>query len=1033
MFSGLGSYFDRKGPSGPSQPVTTQVAPVAPVVPDAGIVSLPAADTTVANPVVQQTLTTPAPVAPVVTPFTPLRGEELLTSWATLPQQDTYDLTQFSKLTPQKIERAQEIAAKVFGRELTPAELYQVGQGYTGSNLQNTIKLLNETQDINQFYQDVYGRAAKPEEIQSGTKMVSWKNEQDKLLKNLGGTEEALSAKVFGANNDLSAKEIQDFVNANQADPYVTYAAANKFGVTPEEITIAMRATGKNATGMINSYTNAKTVDEAFKAAGLDTTSPTFNQYYTDLQKGKITPQEFTTKFFDEQLTNLANFEAARANVTGDPFTDAAIAAAYTPKNISSLYQYTTNQTLNNVLGEKMAGQYSTNSSLINDLVTGKITRQQFEERVQNSSANVNQEAARLADLYTSISGGSQADFESFYNALIGKGSGSGVDQELLGKAKEQLKNSLASESLSTKTRLDIIDEAADKPGAQQSKFFQKNPELFYAYSPLQKVSDDPNYLYGNVNGAPVYDAKAVDEYIAKITGDPDATIINSFAHRSSDRKGIEVGGNLQGGSGFVKRGAGVVGLSMAPEVDGDGNPTGRYTVTGNINDAAKKAGIDIADYKPTYKEVPVLDEFGQPLTERVKENGKFVTKPVTEKVVDKTVEQQVFDAVNDIYKDTYVIGTVNPKNPKEKSENNFIYTAYRKTDDGKLVPVSAPTTYTGAINPDVYKKKGVFGGGWLGETVQGIASIPFIAEMTMLAMNAAVPGSGTAAYPFLKAGQTAAYTTDFGDIAKTGGTAYLATQLPNVVAPEIGGALEGIEGLSPQTTKFLTNLGTGATTAGGIAALQGADIKSAIADSALGTTITGGINTLLPEVNNTVKQAFDLTDDQARIFTNTLARLAPTILTGGEIDPTKLVMNALISQSMNQIKEDIKKGGSGRSSESSSDGLQSLMTSDSGQSKSAGVFPEEVQSWIDSAETPQTRRYRESIAYKFGMAEKPVSDTEFSPENRSGVNTMGYDPKVAAYMIEQFDNMIARPDENANLTGSNALKQRLGEQDIRI
>lgn len=968
-FSELGSYFDRRGPTGPSRP-------------DAGISSLPAANTTVANPNVQSLFTgTPtreqisnvyqqvlgrAPdeeglnywsgysepnfmgafinaAQPEIakTGAAPLMGTQVsLTSPQVTDRQikdfvaaninnpqsiinaanqfgvsagdisratgynvmqmanylDTanllgenvpdYDLTQFPKLTEGKIDRAQELGQKFLGRELTPAELYTIGQGYTGSNLQNQVKLLAEMDAINSFYKDVYGRAPTVAELQEGTKAVSWKNAPEKLLTKFGGTEEALNAKVFGTNNDLSAKEIQDFVNTNQSDPYAIYTAATKFGLTPEEITMAMRATGKDAAGIVNSYTNAKTVDQAFRQAGIDTANnATFNQYYNDLQTGRMTPEQFTSKFFDEQLANLSNFEQARANVTGDPFTDAAISSAYDPKNISALYQYTTNQTLNNVLGKDSANYKQDNTTLINDLITGRITREQYEQQVQNSQANVNQEASRLAGLYTQLKGGDTDDARAFYAALVGaRYSGPGqVDPELLSKAKDELKGSLKSESDSNRVITGIIKDAAAKPNASELTFFKENPDLYTVYSPVGETKRFDNAgtggQYGYYRGIPIIKASEADEVFDKMGSD-------YIVGNAPDRLDNDIGWDTGSLAALQARGAAALGVRKQTSVDDLGNPTNTYV--GDLEGLARKFNIDPSKFQDTYREI----EFEDP------ETG-IKTK---QQIVERSAEDKLFDAVNEAAKDFYFIagktgkGETNSRGEtsafmRDDKSGNHAAVLYKKVGD-KLIPIEETLKYYSGpseLSP----------GTWFSDTFGGIASMPGIAEIALLTPAAPF-------YPAIKAAQTAALGGDFSDMLKTGAMAFAGQQILPQITGQVSGGLADLGVTNPVINQALT----GATISGGVAGLTGGNVESAVTAGGIGGGLSAGINTLLPEANAAVKEAFDLTDDQARIFTNTLARLTPTILTGGKIDATKLLMGVLMSQAMSGKKAGVKRAG---------------------------------------------------------------------------------------------------------------------------
>lgn len=819
----------------PGTPATVQSIAASNVGPptQAGIVSLPAAQTTVANPVVQQALTAP-------TTYKPLRGEDLLSSWAAATPQDTYDLSSFTKFTPAKIEVAQDKAMDILGRPLTESELYQVGQGYTGSNLSNVIKLLGETQATTQMYQNLYGAGPTVEQLSQATKDYNIKNINTNLNNALreGATgDQLLSIAKYDLGKGADAtKYINDFLTAN--DDY------------------------------INEY-------ESLKKYGIDT-----------------------------------------ALAGKDYFSQDKINAAYTDL---------TNTNLQTVFGDQNIPA-DLKSYVVDALATGKMTSQQAIDYIQNSTQNVSQEAAKIRNGLVSVLGFSAQEANNIAKALQGDaGAAASVDQAKLSLAKDWFSSGLKDNA---SVYDDMLTYAASQPDAQNSKFFKDRPDLYFQYVPLvgkettyeiynplfgKKYTDEqlaakaealgipldqaknkfitktginPNATIGEYKNAPILDASVVD---AILDGRLSAT--GSSGVNSSRTKNI--GSDLvKGASSSIRTGAALVGLDMVENVDFE---TGKKTteVTGNIKKAAEQAGIDISGFKDTYKEVPVIDEFtGQPAVQMVKENGKWVEKPVTEKVLDQPKEQQIFDAINDKLSNFYMVTAINPDNPKNHSADNFTATYYKRVN-GRLIPTQEPKTFKGYIK--LPEQDGLIGG-TVGDMISGVMSIPGIAELTMLAMNAAAPGSGTAAYPWLKGAQTAQLSGDIGEGIKAGAISAIATQGGKYISPEISKAFDG----NPLATQALTSAAVNSA----IAEIQGGDVGNAALTGAITGGAGYGINTLLPSQGIEIAKDLGLSPENQRLFANTLVRLAPTILTGGKIDATRLAMSTLISKSLQEMNK---------------------------------------------------------------------------------------------------------------------------------
>ena len=802
----------------PGTPATVQSIAASNVGPQApsGIATLPNAQTTVANPVVQQALTTP-------TPFQPLKGQALIESWMTAPQQDAYDLSGFTKLTPAKIETAQSKAEQILGRPLTDAELYKVGQGYTGSNLTNTIKLLAETQAAAPIYQNLYGTGPTAEQLYQATKDFNYKNINTKL-------DQALREGATGDQLLTIAK--YDLGKGADATQYI-----NQF------------LTGND--DFINEY-------ESLKKYGIDTS-----------------------------LAGEGYFSQDKINAAYNDFTNTNLQTVFGDQNVpSDLKTYVADQ-----------------------LATGKMTSSQALDYIQNSTQNVNQEASRIRSGLVNVLGFSTQDANNIYKALQGDaGAAASVDP-----AKLSLAQSWFNAGLKDNTAVydEMLTYAAAQPGAENSKFFKDNINLYYQYMPLvgkettyevynplygKNYTDEqlateaakrgipldqaknkfytmtgvnPAAEYGEVNNAPVLDASVIKNLLG------DQTIINSV--HSSKTKNTDLGTNmLRGASSSIRTGAGVVGLEKNAITDENGTPTGQFSISGNIKKAADKAGIDTSKFKDTYKTVEQVDpETGQTYTTQV---------------LDQTKDEQIFNAINDKLSGYYAIAAINPDNPKNHSDGNFTYTFYKEVN-GRLIPTQEPATFKGYIT---LPEQNSLIGGAVGDMISGVMSIPGIAELTMLAMNAAAPGSGTAAYPWLKGAQAAQLSGDIGQGVKAGIISALATQGGKYISPQISEAFGG--------NQFATQAATNAAISSGITALQGGDVGNAALTGAITGGVGYGINTLIPEQGIAIAKELGLSPENQRLFANTLVRLAPTILTGGKIDATRLAMSTLISKSLQEM-----------------------------------------------------------------------------------------------------------------------------------
>jgi hypothetical protein len=146
----------------------------------------------------------------------------------------------------------------------------------------------------------------------------------------------------------------------------------------------------------------------------------------------------------------------------------------------------------------------------------------------------------------------------------------------------------------------------------------------------------------------------------------------------------------------------------------------------------------------------------------------------------------------------------------------NHATVIYREVN-GQLVPISEPNLFK------YTKPKDPLIGGVVGDI---IGSVPFLPEI-----GALVSGGNPYVYTALKTAQTAAQSGDLGDVLKSGGLAWLASDfIPKTLGPmiqtEIGSnsLVQALAESSPELANFIIKGGTNAAIASGMAAITGQD-----------------------------------------------------------------------------------------------------------------------------------------------------------------------------------------------------------------
>ncbi len=599
---------------------------------------------------------------------------------------------------------------------------------------------------------------------------------------------------------------------------------------------------------------------------------------------GEYTPE--AVKRYTETEEDLLNEYETFMKKGIDP-TKSGLSTDYF-STVSNLYGSNVDSTINDVFGAGASDAFTAEQkqNFVDQLVSGETTREDVKQAFTTSNANKNQEASRIANIYAQAFGGDTEDAKALYAKLMGTtytGTGK-VDDEVYNKAKSVFDKSLTSETDAQKGITSLIKEAANKSGAESQKFFTDNPDLLTIY---KDVGDTKFFnaagtggQYGYYKGIPVLKASEVDEVFDKMGTD-------YISGNAPDRLDNDIGWDTGSLSAVEARGAAALGVRKTGGYTDENGQTYPATYSGDLTGLATKLGIDPTQFKDSYKTVTTTDP----------ETG---TETKTQ-VVDKSAQDKLYDAVNEKAKDFYFIagktGTGKTNSLGETSaftrddvSGNHAAVLYKKEGD-KLIPIEDTLKY---YNGEMELKKG----SWFTDTFGGIASIPGIAELSLL-----IPGVGPGTYAALKAAQTAALGGEFKDIAKSGAMAYAgAKYLPQVTS----GISEGLSGAGI-TNELANKALTGATVGGGIAGLTGGSVGTGALMGGAGGALSYGASNLVPSEGMAMASELGIDPKYQKLFANTLARLTPTILTGGKVDPTKVLMSYLMSKGKEQIKEGIR------------------------------------------------------------------------------------------------------------------------------
>lgn len=536
------------------------------------------------------------------------------------------------------------------------------------------------------------------------------------------------------------------------------------------------------------------------------------------------------------------------------------------------------------------------------------MSAKEMERFIENSAYNRMQEAGTLGGLLTNVFGFDSADVRGILRDVMDSEE-STADPEFQRIYNRLLKN----DEIDDKFQTQILSAAARL--SPDSAFWKKqyddagnlthDGELLYAAykDPIKATAYADANQYGIYNGAPILNAKLVKSAFKSDTD-------NVLRPGELDLQGI--GWNVKGNQDYpgagVKRGIDALGIDSSLF---NKDTLSRYDRV--MADAAKNGfqqnengyyltGVGRDPEGGTY---PIYEN---PTVEILYEGEGSSYKDITADVDKlKNVAKQLgiteysslsdlYDKVNNASKGLYfVAGQTTDGRLNAPEGKNHAGVFYKEVGD-KLIAVSEPQYFQ-------YKKpkKSWFSktfGSDIGGFFEGIASLPFVAEIALIAS-----GGNPYVYAAAKGAQVAAQPgSDLGDVLKTAGLAYLSAEvIPDLSSGMAEGiaSLPGISDLPKGWSTFVSKAGTNAVIASGIAGITNQDMGdaflNALSVSAIKSAGSGLYNAL--EDSQFGKQIEDIKDE----FTKTAERLIST--DGGEqfsfknIDPRfkDLVQNIVI------------------------------------------------------------------------------------------------------------------------------------------
>jgi len=655
----------------------------------------------------------------------------------------------------------------------------------------------------------------------------------------------------FGDKNQFTAKEVMDYVDRYVDDPTRIAQAAQRYTVTPEQIQ--------------NLYAGSATPYNLQQ----------IKNYFETGQKG------LPTRIQDIITSTIGGPDVLKSVENLLP-TSAPRLSSFTPQSLS------------------------------------KKSIEEIEKLISESPTNKLQEANRIRNIAKDVYGFSADKAKQLQSDLI-----AGKDTDDFA---EKLYGDLLKGGYTKDLQNKIFQDAAIR--SPESKYFKENPEQLLYFTPIgerKNVGENSNqYGIDPKTGLPLIHLDAANRTLG--TGEV-------FVRPFREEKGQgELGYHPHSAyAGFIARGVGIFGAKAGQsDIDYFDKIEKEIAKLGGVRTDTTTDPETGQQYTSNYVNIQETDpETGQKYSRKVNvENlfyqGEDETKPnrtyqeylntqnalrtAAEKAgipeTKYTSTKQAYEDLNNRFKDLYVIQgrtdtldqaaakTLGIPDVKENSKHATLL--YQVVGD-KLIPFTNPKTG----QPQTVLKTFDFKDpnttrGFFGDIAQGIASIPFVAELALLNPATAVY------YPVIKGVQVGALTGDLEKAIKAGGLAYLTTQfIPKNIAPQLQTTIANtdlVKTLAQSSTdlaNFVTQSGSRAIVSSGLAALTGQDPD----DAALNALVSSGV----VKVTDTGVQLANIPPEYRSIVSRILA---DTVLTG---DAAKTLTNTATGVLKNEIKKFVK------------------------------------------------------------------------------------------------------------------------------
>ena len=658
-------------------------------------------------------------------------------------------------------------------------------------------------------------------------------------------------AKLYGpAESPLTGTELVDYFATNLNDPTRSTQFAKSLGLTTEDIYNLgqMYAPGMNLTqaGIEDYLTRGR---EGFRSAYADIAQ---NVFGSPEEISQIADLVYAS--YQRQIANNPNLTAAQKQEALAKTRDEVIGQAYGP--------------------EKFAEK----------------SLEDIEGILRTSGANKYQEALRLSNIASKTLGYSKEDAQ----ALITKAmSGTGLTEP-----EQKIFDTLMQKhDLSNQDTNNLLMYAASTN--PEAPIFKDNPQLLKFYTPIGEPRSSATMVnnagqdtgrgrsgqYGTHEGMPLLNANVMQQAVGThgALRTPSGEIRSLLEQQISPYLGLDfhswtestnlLGGNSIVGVNFDKQyikdlerfenainsgqiravsdesGTGYYRAVRNPNYRGGDDPEFTYEVISRPAPKAKDNTL-AGQYQAGYLDAPTSMQDLQ---------GKLISAANTLGISTKDKDLgELFDEISSKTEGLYQLtgsainagmaddngkytDTMTLKESRDKlntQNKNHFSALYRQVGD-KLVPVE--TKFFDFEPP----KKGRFGpiGGFVGEMLSGIASVPFIAELTLATPLAPY-------YPAIKAIQVGGLTGDLDEGLKAGAKAWIMRQGVQMADVAIGDALidSGMTDIS--TVNALSNLGANVASNMGIAALNGESVTDAGVAALVMSALSAGTKGAAKELN---------------------------------------------------------------------------------------------------------------------------------------------------------------------------------------